>query len=157
MTATMTPFSIYCHLSHLVRGRYRKQKQAPNRSPVSAIVEAQIGVVDEESDNDIDSRPSEPAKAKRIAPQLGQLEDHNKGPAPANARAIYPSTLDWVYIFGQPLLDTPSACNVSSAPRKHREAMASVQALEWQTSMERELVSMSKHDVYDLLFAQKGC
>ena len=40
-----------------------------------------ISDLDEESDSDIDSRPSETAKAKRIARQLRQLGDYNKGPA----------------------------------------------------------------------------
>ena len=115
-----------------------------------------ISNVDEESDSDIDSRPSEAAKAKRIARQLRQLGDFNKGPASANVTGIYPSTLDYTYTIGHPLLDTPNACKVSSAPRNHREAMASAQALEWQASMERELASMSKHDVYELVPAPKG-
>ena len=34
--------------------------------------------------------------------------------------------------------------------------MASAQALEWQASMERELASMSKQDVYELVPAPKG-
>ena len=51
-----------------------------------------ISDVDEESDIDIDSRPSEAAKAKRIARQLKQLGDYNKGLASANVTAIYPST-----------------------------------------------------------------
>ena len=34
--------------------------------------------------------------------------------------------------------------------------MASAQALEWQASMERELASMSKHGVYELVAAKKG-
>ena len=88
-----------------------------------------IGDVDEESDSDIDSRPSETAKAKRIARQLRQLGDYNKGPAPANETAIYPSTLGYAYIIAHPLLDTPNACKVPSVPRNHREAMASAQAL----------------------------
>ena len=46
--------------------------------------------VDEESDSDIDSRPSEAAKAKRIARQLRQLGDYNKGSASANVTSIYP-------------------------------------------------------------------
>ena len=33
--------------------------------------------------------------------------------------------------------------------------MASAQALEWQASMKRELASMSKHDVYELVSAPK--
>ena len=33
--------------------------------------------------------------------------------------------------------------------------MASAQALEWQASMEREVASMSKHDVHDLVSAPK--
>ena len=112
--------------------------------------------VDEESDSDMDSRSSETAKAKRIARQLRQLEDYNKGPASANVTAIYPSTLDYVYIIGHPLLDTQNVCKVSSAPRNHREAMVSAQALEWQASMERELACVSKHDVYELVSAPKG-
>ena len=56
-----------------------------------------ISNVDEESDSDIDSRPSEAAKAKRIARQLRQLGDFNKGPASANVTGIYPSTLDYIY------------------------------------------------------------
>ena len=88
-----------------------------------------ISDVDEESDSDIDSRPSETAKAKRIARQLRQLGDYNKGPAPANETAIYPSTLGYAYIIAHPLLDTPNACKVPSVPRNHREAMASAQAL----------------------------
>ena len=55
--------------------------------------------VDEESDSDIDSRPSETAEAKRIARQLRQLGDYNKGPASANVTAIYPSTLDYAIIM----------------------------------------------------------
>ena len=51
--------------------------------------------------------------------------------------------------------DTSNACKVSSTPRNHREAMASAQPLEWQASMERELVSMCKHDVYELVSAPK--
>ena len=51
-----------------------------------------ISDVDEESESDTDSRPSETAKAKRIARQLRQLGDYNKGPASANVTAIYPST-----------------------------------------------------------------
>ena len=116
-----------------------------------------ISNVDEESDSDIDSRPSEAAKAKRIARQLRQLGDFNKGPASANVTGIYPSTLDYTYIIGHPPLDTPNACKVSSATRNHREAMVSAQALEWQASVERELASMSKHDVYELVSAPKGC
>ena len=57
-----------------------------------------ISNVDEESDSDIDSRPSEAAKAKRIARQLRQLGDFNKGPASANVTGICPSTLDYTYI-----------------------------------------------------------
>ena len=34
--------------------------------------------------------------------------------------------------------------------------MASAQALEWQASMERDLASLSKHDVYELVSAPKG-
>ena len=34
--------------------------------------------------------------------------------------------------------------------------MTSAQALEWQASMERELASMSKQDVYELVPAPKG-
>ena len=34
--------------------------------------------------------------------------------------------------------------------------MASAQALEWQASMERELASMSKYDVYELVSVPKG-
>ena len=56
-----------------------------------------ISGVDEESDSDIGSRPSEAAKAKRIACQLRQLGDYNKGPASANVTTTYPSTLDCVY------------------------------------------------------------
>ena len=104
--------------------------------------------VDEERDSDIDSRPSETAKAKRITRQLTQLGDYNKGPASTNVTAIYPSTLDYAYIIGHPLLDTPNGYKVSSAPRNHRKAMASGRTLEWQASMERELASMSKHDVH---------
>ena len=33
--------------------------------------------------------------------------------------------------------------------------MASARTLEWQASMERELASMSKHDVYELVSAPK--
>ena len=64
-----------------------------------------ISDVDEGSDSDIDSRPSEAAKAKRIARQLRQLGDFNKGPASANVTGIYPSTLDYTYIIGHPPLD----------------------------------------------------
>ena len=133
----MTLFSIWNrNISHLVRRRRcRKQKQ--------------------KSDSDIDSRPSETAKTKRIARQLKQLGGYNKGPASANVTAIYPSTLHYAYIIGHPLLDTPNACKVSFAPRNHREAMASAQALEWQASMEREPASMSKHVVYELVSAPK--
>ena len=102
-----------------------------------------VSDVDKESDGNIDSRPSEAAKAKRIARQLRQLGDYNKGPASANVTAIYPFTLDYAYIIGHPLLDTPNAWKVSSAPRNHREALASAQALERQASMERELAIMS--------------
>ena len=35
--------------------------------------------------------------------------------------------------------------------------MASAQALAWQASMEKELTSMSKHDVYEVASALKGC
>ena len=42
-----------------------------------------ISDVDVVSDSDTDSRPSEVAKAKRIARQLRQLGDYNKGPASA--------------------------------------------------------------------------
>ena len=83
-----------------------------------------ISNVDVESDSDIDSRPSETAKAKRIACQLRQLGDYNKGPASANVTAIYPSTLDYAYIIGHPLLNKPNTCNFSSAPTNHCEAMA---------------------------------
>ena len=69
-----------------------------------------ISDVDEESDSDIDSRPSEVAKAKRIARQLRQVGDYNKGSAASNVTAIYPSTLDYAYIIGHPLLHTPNAC-----------------------------------------------
>ena len=34
--------------------------------------------------------------------------------------------------------------------------MASAHALEWQASMERELASRSKHDVYELVPSPKG-
>ena len=34
--------------------------------------------------------------------------------------------------------------------------MASAQALEWQASMERELVCMSTHNVYEMVPAPKG-
>ena len=37
------------------------------------------------------------------------------------------------------------------------EAIASAQLLEWQASMERGLASMSKHYVYELVPAPKGC
>ena len=47
-----------------------------------------ISDVDEESDSDIDSRSSEAAKAKRIARQLRQLGDYNKGSVSANVTAI---------------------------------------------------------------------
>ena len=87
-----------------------------------------ISDVDEESDSDIDSRPSEAPKAKRIARQLRQLGDYNEGPASVNVTEIYPSTLDYAYIIGHPLLDILNACKVSSAPRNHREAMTSAQA-----------------------------
>ena len=40
-----------------------------------------ISDVDEESDDNIDSRPSEAAKEKRIARQLRQLGDYTNGPA----------------------------------------------------------------------------
>ena len=89
-----------------------------------------ISDVDEESDSDIDIRPREAAKAKRIARQRRQLGDYNKVPASANLTAIYPSTLDYVNIIGRPLLDTSNACKVSSTPRNHRGAMASAQALD---------------------------
>ena len=58
--------------------------------------------VDEGSDSDIDSRPSEALKAKRIARQLRQLGDYNKGPASANVTAIYPSTLCLLYTSPSP-------------------------------------------------------
>ena len=67
-----------------------------------------ISDVNEESDSDIDSRPSETAKARRIACQLRQLGDYNKGLASANVTATYPSTFDYAYIIGHPLLDTPN-------------------------------------------------
>ena len=54
--------------------------------------------VDEESDSDIGSRLSEATKTERIARQLRQLGQFNKGPASANVTAIYPSTLDYAYI-----------------------------------------------------------
>ena len=82
-----------------------------------------ISDVDEEIDSNIDSRPSETAKAKRIARQLRQLGDYNKGPASANVAAIYPSTLDYAHIISHPLLDTPNACKVSSVRRNYREVM----------------------------------
>ena len=107
-----------------------------------------ISNVDEESDRDVDSRPSEAAKATRNARQLRHLGDSNKGQASTNTTAIYQSILDYAYIIGQPLLNTPNACKVSSARRNNREAMASAQALEWQAYIERELASMSKHDVH---------
>ena len=110
----------------------------------------------EESDSDVDSRPCETAKAKRIERQLRQLGDYNMGSKAANITAIYPSTLDYACIIGHPLLDTPNTCNVSSTPRNHRQAVVSAQAPEWQTSMETELVSMLKHDVYELVPAPKG-
>ena len=66
-----------------------------------------------------------------MARQLRQLGDCNKGPASANVTASYPSTRDYANIIGHQLLDTPNACKVSSAPRNHREAMATAQALEW--------------------------
>ena len=97
-----------------------------------------ISDVDEESDSDIDSRPSEAAKAKRIARQLRQLGDYNKGPASANVTVIYPSTLDYAYIIGHLLLDTQKSCKVFSAPMNHREGTASAQALVWQASMKSE-------------------
>ena len=65
-----------------------------------------ISNVDEESDSDVDSRPSEAARAKRTARQLRQLGDYNKGPASANVTAISLSILDYVYIVAHPLLDT---------------------------------------------------
>ena len=48
---------------------------------ISNVDEERDSDVDEESDSDIDSRPSEAARAKRIARQLRQLGDYNKGPA----------------------------------------------------------------------------
>ena len=114
---------------------------------ISNVDEERDSDVDEERDRDIDSRPCEAAKAKGITRQLRQLGDYNKGPASANVTAIYPSTPDYAYIISHPLLDTPNACKVSSAPRDHRESTASAQAPEWQASMKRELASMSKHDV----------
>ncbi|CAN0490906.1 unnamed protein product, partial [Laminaria digitata] len=72
------------------------------------------------------------------------------------SQTIYPSTLDYAYIIGHPLIDIPNTREVSFTPRNHREAMASAQASEWQASMERELASMSKHDVYELIPAPKG-
>ena len=56
---------------------------------------------DEESDSDIDGRPSKAARAKRIARQLRQLGDYNKGAASANVTAIYLSTLDYAYVIGR--------------------------------------------------------
>ncbi|CAN0569747.1 unnamed protein product, partial [Laminaria digitata] len=53
-------------------------------------------------------------------------------------------------------MDIPNTREVSFTPRNHREAMTSAQASEWQASMERELASMSKHDVYELIPAPKG-
>ena len=114
-----------------------------------------IGNAGEESDGDNDSRPRQAANVKRIARQLRQLGDYNKGPASANVTAIYPSTLDYAYIIGHPLLDTPNTCKVSSAQRNRREAMASVQSLKWQASTERELANMSEHDVCELAAAPK--
>ena len=97
------------------------------------------------------------AKAKRIARQLRQLGDYNKSPASANVTAIYPPPLDYTFTIGHPLHDTPNTCKVSSAPGNHGKAMASAQAPEWQASMERELASMSKHDIYELVHAPKVC
>ncbi|CAN0462903.1 unnamed protein product [Laminaria digitata] len=111
---------------------------------------------DEESDSDVDSQPFEAAKAKRIARQLRQLGDYNVGPESANITAIYPSTLDYAYIISHPLIDILNTREVSFTPRNHGEAMASVQASEWQASMERELANMSKHDFYELIPAPKG-
>ena len=104
--------------------------------------------VDEKRDSDVHSGTCEEHESKRIAHQLRQLGDFNNGPASANVAAIYLSALGNAYIVGHPLLDTPNTCKVSSTPRKHKAAMASAQALEWQTSMERKVASMSKHDVY---------
>ncbi|CAM9739020.1 unnamed protein product [Laminaria digitata] len=53
------------------------------------------------------------------------------------SQTIYPSTLDYAYIIGHPLIDIPNTREVSFTPRNHREAMASAQASEWQASMER--------------------
>ena len=97
------------------------------------------------------------AKAKRNARQLRQLGDYNKSPASANVTAIYPPPLDYTFTIGHPLHDTPNTCKVSSAPGNHGKAMASAQAPEWQASMERELASMSKHDIYELVHAPKVC
>ena len=71
-----------------------------------------ISDVDEESDSDIGSRPSEAAEPKRVARHLGKLGDYNKGLASANVTAIYPSTLDYVDIIGHPLLDKPNVCKI---------------------------------------------
>ena len=98
---------------------------------ISSIDKESDSDVDEENDSDIDSRPSEAVKAKRIARQLRQLGDYNTGLASAKVTAIYPSTLDYIYITGHPLLDAPNTWKVSSAPMNHREAIASAQAPEW--------------------------
>ncbi|CAN0457326.1 unnamed protein product [Laminaria digitata] len=111
---------------------------------------------DEESDSDVDSQPIEAAKANRTARQLRQLGDYNVGLEPANITASYPWTVDYACIIGHPLIDIPNTREVSFTPRNHREAMASAQASEWQASMERELASMSKYDVYELIPAPKG-
>ena len=78
----------------------------------------------EESDSDVDSRPCEAANKNRITRQLRQLGKKINGPASANVTAIYPSTLDYAYIIGHPLLNKPNTCNFSSAPTNHCEAMA---------------------------------
>ena len=47
---------------------------------ISNVDEKSDNDVDEESDSDIDSRPSETARAKRIARQLRQSEAVTRGP-----------------------------------------------------------------------------
>lgn len=83
------------------------------------------------------------------------------GPESANVAAIYRSIrrLSTTHILSatRSLTHLPdNTREVSITPRNHGEAMASAQASEWRTSMEKELAIISKHGVYKLGPARKG-